>query len=56
MKRGMPQVPSPPAGSHVMTWHELGDDFYTSWQQHYDDYRAIETGLGISRRPISINE
>ncbi len=40
----------------VMTWHELGDDFYTSWQQHYDDYRAIERSLGINARPISINE
>ncbi|SDT27630.1 carbohydrate-binding protein [Actinoplanes derwentensis] len=40
----------------VMAWHELGDDFYSSWQQHYDDYRAIETSLGISARPISINE
>ncbi|GAA2692519.1 carbohydrate-binding protein [Actinoplanes palleronii] len=40
----------------VMTWHELGDDFYTSWQQHYDDYRAIEVALGVTKRPISINE
>jgi len=40
----------------VMTWHELGDDFYTSWQDHYNDYRAIETSLGISARPITINE
>ena len=40
----------------VMTWHELGDDFYSSWQTHYDDYRAIETSLGVSARPITINE
>ena len=40
----------------VMAWHELGDDFYTSWQDHYNDYRAIETSLGISARPITINE
>jgi hypothetical protein len=40
----------------VMTWHELGNDFFTSWQQHYDDYRAIETSLGVSKRPITINE
>ncbi|MBB2948318.1 hypothetical protein FB565_008101 [Actinoplanes lutulentus] len=40
----------------VMAWHELGDDFYTSWQQHFDDYRAIETSLAISARPITINE
>ncbi|GID90881.1 carbohydrate-binding protein [Amorphoplanes digitatis] len=40
----------------VMTWHELGNDFFTSWQSHYNDYRAIETGLGVSARPITINE
>ncbi|HET9516274.1 MAG TPA: dockerin, partial [Actinoplanes sp.] len=40
----------------VMTWHELGDDFYTSWHEHYNDYRSIESSLGISPRPISINE
>ncbi|MEU4422279.1 CBM35 domain-containing protein [Actinoplanes sp. NPDC024001] len=40
----------------VMAWHELGDDFYTSWQQHFDDYRAIERSLGVSARPITINE
>ncbi|MEU4689634.1 CBM35 domain-containing protein [Actinoplanes sp. NPDC023714] len=40
----------------VMTWHELGDSFFTSWQQHFDDYRAIETSLGVSPRQISINE
>ncbi|BEL06967.1 hypothetical protein Q0Z83_051580 [Actinoplanes sichuanensis] len=40
----------------VMAWHELGDDFYSSWHLHYADYRAIETSLGISARPITINE
>jgi hypothetical protein len=40
----------------VMTWHELGDDFYSSWQDHYNDYRSIESSLGISARPITINE
>ncbi|MFI7707884.1 CBM35 domain-containing protein [Nonomuraea sp. NPDC049480] len=40
----------------VTTWHELGDDFFTSWHEHYADYRAIETSLGVSARPISINE
>ncbi|GAA4708823.1 hypothetical protein GCM10023263_55270 [Phytohabitans rumicis] len=40
----------------VMTWHELGNDFYTDWHNHYSDYRAIETSLGISPRPININE
>jgi hypothetical protein len=40
----------------VMAWHELGDDFYTSWQDHFDDYRGIERSLGVSPRQISINE
>jgi carbohydrate binding protein with CBM6 domain len=40
----------------VMTWHELGNDFYTNWQDHYNDYRSIESSLGISARPININE
>jgi hypothetical protein len=40
----------------VMTWHELGDDFFTGWENHYNDYRAMETSLGISPRPITINE
>ncbi|MFC4116326.1 CBM35 domain-containing protein [Nonomuraea zeae] len=41
---------------HVTTWHELGNDFFTSWDAHYADYRAIESALGIAARPISINE
>ncbi|WP_433428759.1 hypothetical protein [Nonomuraea sp. CA-141351] len=40
----------------VTTWHELGNDFFTSWQTHYSDYRAIESSLGISARAITINE
>ncbi|MEV6303410.1 CBM35 domain-containing protein [Actinoplanes sp. NPDC051861] len=40
----------------VTTWHELNNDFFTSWYDHYDNYRAIERDLGISARPISINE
>jgi hypothetical protein len=39
----------------VMVWHELSQ----GWQQideHVADYRAIERSLGISPRPISINE
>jgi len=40
----------------VMTWHELGNDFFTDWDNHYNDYRAMETSLGISPRPITINE
>jgi len=40
----------------VMTWHELGNDFFTGWQDHYNDYRSIESSVGISARPITINE
>ena len=40
----------------VMTWHELGNDFFTSWQAHYNDYRSIESSVGITARPITINE
>lgn len=41
---------------HVTTWHELGNDFFTDWHNHYNDYRSIETSLGIGARPIAINE
>ncbi|MBO9600598.1 MAG: hypothetical protein J7559_22590, partial [Cohnella sp.] len=40
----------------VTTWHELDNSFFTSWQDHYNHYRGVETRLGISPRPISINE
>ena len=37
-------------------WHELEDDFFTGWYSHLSNYRGIETSLGISPRPIIINE
>lgn len=40
----------------VMTWHELFDSFFTSYYDHYNAYRQIETDLGIAPRPIVINE
>ncbi|MEV4280727.1 CBM35 domain-containing protein [Actinoplanes xinjiangensis] len=40
----------------VIVWHELDDDSYLNVQAHVADYRAIENSLGISPRPISINE
>ncbi|WP_158850311.1 carbohydrate-binding protein [Saccharothrix deserti] len=40
----------------VVAWHELGNDFFTDWDNHFNDYRGIETSLGVSARPISINE
>lgn len=40
----------------IMIWHELGNDFFTDWYNHYNHYRSIEASLGISPRPIVINE
>lgn len=40
----------------VVVWHELGDETYNSVDEHVADYRSIERSLGISPRPISINE
>jgi hypothetical protein len=40
----------------VVVWHELEDHRYLDVPAHVDDYRAIERTLGISPRPISINE
>ncbi|MDD1621410.1 MAG: Ig-like domain-containing protein [Methylococcaceae bacterium] len=39
-----------------VSWHELGDDFFAAWYDHYNDYRALESSLGIARRDIVINE
>ncbi len=40
----------------VAVWHELGDDTYLDVQAHVNDFRAIETSLGLPHIPISINE
>ncbi|MDQ0877544.1 hypothetical protein QFZ77_006203 [Paenibacillus sp. V4I3] len=40
----------------VMAWHELQNDFFTDYYNHYNHYRGIEASLGISARPIAINE
>ncbi|XVU21592.1 CBM35 domain-containing protein [Actinoplanes sp. CA-054009] len=40
----------------VIVWHELDNDSYLNLQAHIADYRAIEQSLGITPRPISINE
>ncbi|QGQ96044.1 hypothetical protein EHS13_14745 [Paenibacillus psychroresistens] len=37
------------------SWHEL-DDTTSTYYNSYNDYRDIENDLGISDRPISINE
>ncbi|GAB3232339.1 hypothetical protein GCM10027447_28070 [Glycomyces halotolerans] len=40
----------------VVVWHELDDMDWDSFDDHVADYRAIENRLGISPRPIAINE
>ncbi|WP_198418748.1 CBM35 domain-containing protein [Cryobacterium lactosi] len=40
----------------VVVWHELENETYNTVDEHVADYRAIERSLGISPRPISINE
>lgn len=38
----------------LTTWHELGD--ISDWYTNYNDYRSMESSLGISPLPININE
>jgi len=40
----------------ITTWHELDGSFFSSYDTHYNDYRSIESSLGISPREIYINE
>ncbi|WP_156037637.1 carbohydrate-binding protein, partial [Glycomyces tenuis] len=40
----------------VIVWHELDDMNWDAFDDHVADYRAIEAQLGISPRPIAINE
>lgn len=40
----------------VIVWHELDDGGWANIDEHVADYRALESSLGISPRPISINE
>jgi hypothetical protein len=37
----------------IVAWHQLLSENFTA---NFNDYRAIESSLGISARPISINE
>ncbi len=39
-----------------VSWHELGDSFFSSWYNNYNNFRQIESDLGIGRRDIVINE
>ena len=40
----------------VTSWHELNDSFFQNWYNHLASYRATEQAVGISPRPIFINE
>ncbi len=40
----------------VMIYHELGERSSLYWQDHIDEYRAIENKLGIEKLPIIITE
>ena len=40
----------------VISWHELNDDFFGGWYQRFDDFRRIESDLGLPAREICINE
>ncbi len=40
----------------VISWHELGDNFFDGWRTRYADFRAIEGSLGLSAHEICINE
>lgn len=40
----------------IMLWHELDNSFFTDWDTHYNHYRGVEASLGITPRPIVINE
>jgi len=40
----------------VITWHELGDDFFSQYYNNYNSYRSIESKYGISTKDVYINE
>jgi hypothetical protein len=40
----------------IVTWHELGDDFFSGWESRYNHYRSIEEELGFGPLEININE
>ena len=31
----------------VISWHELNDDFFSGWYERYEDFRRIESSLGL---------
>ena len=40
----------------IVVWHELQNSFFGGWYNNYNDFRAIESSLGIGRHEIYINE
>ncbi len=40
----------------VITWHELGDDFFSQYYNNYNSYRSIESKYGIGTKEVYINE
>ncbi|GAA3233071.1 RICIN domain-containing protein [Dactylosporangium siamense] len=40
----------------MTTWHALDNAALANWYTNYDDYRRIESDLGIGRLPVNINE
>jgi hypothetical protein len=40
----------------VISWHELNDDFFGGWYNRYNDFRSVESSLGLPAREICINE
>ena len=40
----------------IITWHELDGSLFTGWYTHYNNFRQIETNLGLAHKPIFINE
>ena len=40
----------------IMIYHELHDDSVYYWQDHVDDYRRIESELGLEELPIIVTE
>lgn len=40
----------------ITTWHELDGSLFSAWYDHYNDYRSLETELGLTKKDIFINE
>ncbi|MEE1765111.1 RICIN domain-containing protein [Streptomyces sp. SP18BB07] len=40
----------------VITWHELQNNFFTDYYNHYDHWRGVESSLSTPKIPIVINE